>query len=64
MNIGIKCEGCDYTWFCSKEKWDANPDAQNPPCPNPKCSCHQEPRWKTFEARLPLWAYALASKDE
>ena len=33
----VECKGCGYTWYPEKEKWERNPEAPEPDCPNEEC---------------------------
>jgi len=35
--LQLECSSCGYTWYPEKEKWERNPDADEPDCPNPDC---------------------------
>ncbi len=37
LKLKLECEGCGYTWYPDKTKWESNPNALEPDCPNEDC---------------------------
>jgi len=37
IKLILECKHCGYTWYPDKKKWENNPDADEPDCPNSEC---------------------------
>lgn len=37
QKLKLVCKGCGYTWYPDKKKWERNPNANEPDCPNKGC---------------------------
>lgn len=35
--LKLVCKSCGYTWYPEKKKWESNPQADEPDCPNSEC---------------------------
>lgn len=38
--LRICCRECGYTWYPDKQKWESNPEAAEPDCPNADCKLY------------------------
>ena len=37
IKLKLQCKGCGYTWYPEKKRWERDPKALEPDCPNNEC---------------------------